>query len=170
MSDVIISRRGQQQRKSVLITEYITENQNWTMPEYAANNEVSVRIFGGGGGGYPCGGGGSGWMNNDVITLTPGEEVPITIGLGGNPNGWSADVGGVTSFGTYLSANGGGNQSKGGAGGYSANKMRYESTDISSVEEVADIKVVMEDHGEAVVLDTTYLEVEEYMEVEQEAQ
>lgn len=52
-------------------------------------------------------GGASGWMNNDIIQVTPGEIINIVVG----------NVGESTSFGTYLSANGG-SWDSGGAGGH----------------------------------------------------
>ena len=96
----------------------ILENQAWEVP-ISINNMFDVRIFGGGGGGsgagYSGGGGGGGWMNNDTIELTPYSQIPITIGAGGNQE----RAGGTTSFGLYLSANGGdaGTDYSGGNGG-----------------------------------------------------
>jgi len=116
----------------ILTTEFITHNDRFVVPE-AKNQSFDVRIFGGGGSGmytlngiWGAGGGGGGWMNNDIFTLTEGTVIPIIIGKGGKLdvdssyainhisntsindayfiNGYS---GGITSFGTYLSANGG---------------------------------------------------------------
>ena len=59
MSDAIISRRGwTNEGKPQLITETITYNTNWTVPNHKGN--ISVRIFGGGGGGWSGAGGGGG--------------------------------------------------------------------------------------------------------------
>ena len=107
MSEAIIARRkgGSSVNVSkVLKTETITGSTNWTVPS-AINNSFDVRIFGGGGGAdeHETGGGG-GWMNNATLTLTPGTNIYITIGAGGTSNGYT---GGTSSFGTYLSANGG---------------------------------------------------------------
>ena len=116
MSEAIISRRGwTDEGKPQLRTEIITSNVNWQVPKLRGNNTVSVLIFGGGG--YVQNGcGGSGWMNNGEFTnLTPGTNIRITIGKGGTQ---SNNVGGTTSFGTYLSALGG-NGINGGSGGYS---------------------------------------------------
>ena len=97
MADVIISRRGNGGGSSTLITEYIESNRVWTVPSNAKGNKFSIRIIGSGG--YTYGSGGSsGWMNNDVLTLTPGQSINVTIA---NQNGQT------TSFGTYLSAAGG---------------------------------------------------------------
>lgn len=123
------------------IREFIMENTNWVVPN-AIDNKFSIVLFGGGGGGWFCRsnkgaawccGGGSGWMNNDILTLTPGTTVSITIGQAGSdwmdPDGWnhSQYIGnganaGTSSFGTYLSAYGGdtatvNNGGNGGAGG-----------------------------------------------------
>ena len=116
MAEAIISRRGNSSSipKGNLITATYLENNTFSVP-YAINNEFSVFIYGaGGGGGTWCGGGG-GWMNNGVFTISAGSVVPITIGTGGDIN----NSGGSTSFGTYLSANGGsaGNSQWGGNGG-----------------------------------------------------
>lgn len=136
MAEAIITRRGfNSSGSSGFHTETILENTNWTMPSGVINNQISVRLFGGGGGNgggtsgsqsFPgitwnningaggCGGGG-GWMDNAILTITPGTEIPITIGAGGGQN----RSGGTTAFGTYMSANGGtcGNLLAGGNGG-----------------------------------------------------
>ena len=50
ISDVIISRRSSGSKSgSRLITEYITYNCNWVVPDGVRDNEFSVRIFGAGG-------------------------------------------------------------------------------------------------------------------------
>ena len=117
MSEVMISRRGGSSSSSgsgsTLRTEYIVFNQNWIVPGGVKNNEFSVRLIGSGHstGGYNTGGG-SGWMNNEVFTnLTPGQSIPITIGDA------VIGVGQPTSFGTYLSGNGGYYMNGGAAGG-----------------------------------------------------
>lgn len=82
---------------------------------------VSVRIFGGGGGGYAFtgGGGGGGHMAYGEFAVTPGQKIPVTIGLGGYNSTNTSGAGGVSSFGTLLSASGGaaGSSSAGGDGG-----------------------------------------------------
>lgn len=144
MSEAIITRRGYTaEGKPQLMTETITSNIVWTCPNIRST--VSVRIFGGGQGGsddYPDSYGGcGGWMNNAEIAINNGEQVSVTIGAGG-VNG---RAGGSTSFGTYLSANGGGsggcgaggggegalcdaNQFGGGAGDYSGSRETTQST------------------------------------------
>ena len=115
MAEAIISRRGSSSDME-LRTEIITGNVNWTAPKTLKNNIISVRIFGGGGYyganlGAWCGGGG--WMNNGEITIIPGQVIPVTIGRWSAANNSTVrDItGGTTSFGTYLSANGGGGRS-----------------------------------------------------------
>ena len=108
--------------KEISVTELIVENTEWEVPEGAVDNKFEVRIFGGGGGSI-CGsawgsgdrdkwtasGGGSGMMNNAIFTnLIPGQKISIKIGQGGISNYSNPSDGGTTTFGTYLSANGGG--------------------------------------------------------------
>lgn len=118
-------------KEKVFTTLVFTDNEMWTVPDGIINNEVNVRIFGGGGGGGLYSGGGSGWMNNDIIKVSPGEIINITIGKGGvgqnktaanstiSESYNSSKSGGATSFGGYLVANGGdgGNNHWGGNGG-----------------------------------------------------
>lgn len=125
MAESLIVRKGGSGSGSFigeLKTEIITSNLNWVVPK-VRNNQISVRIFGGGGagsndatyapsGGSVIGGGGSGggggWMNNAIFTnLTPGQVIPITIGIGGNIGYNTTYSGGTSAFGSYLSANGG---------------------------------------------------------------
>ena len=108
MSEVVISRRGGSSSGSGknMVTEYITFNRNWTVPK-AKDQKFDIRIFGAGDtlhGGGGCGGA----MNNDILTLTKGDKINITIGRSTISSGQSS------SFGSYLSANGGS-----GSGGYS---------------------------------------------------
>ena len=112
MSEAIIARGGRKGGGSGsdfhgLMTEVYTSSTMWLVPSNAVNNEFSVRIFGGGGG----------WMNNDTLTLEPGTLIFINIGSGGESvedssysgthHPFWATSGGITSFGTYLSASGG---------------------------------------------------------------
>ena len=138
MSEAIIAKGaryvGSSSLKPSIMTEIYTSSTMWLVPSDAVNNEFSVRIFGGGGGGSSKGGGGGGWMNNALLTLQPSELVYINIGIGGQEEAagayagmqypWYATSGGTTSFGTYLSANGGepgdtynNNGGNGGSGG-----------------------------------------------------
>jgi hypothetical protein len=94
-------------------TEIFTQSGTWTCP--SGVEKVMVRLFGGGGGGNQYGGGGGGYMAYSEFDVTSGNAYPITIGAGGAADG----VGGITSFGTLLSANGGGKATptKAGCGG-----------------------------------------------------
>ena len=115
MSEAIISRRGWGTGgKPELQTKIFYDNENWVVPNSLRGN-ISVRIFGAGGAGYSTGCGGGGWMNNAEISVNKGESIPITIGRGGS----GTRAGGTSSFGEYLSANGGssGNARTGGSGG-----------------------------------------------------
>ena len=137
MSEAIILRNQIIRQQTTLHTEVITSNTNWVVPDTLANNTVYVRLFGGGGGGSSNGGGGGGWMNNGDITINPGQRVRVTIGGGGSrAYGFSGDgrSGGSTSFGSYLSANGGtggsrfgsGGSGGSGGGGYNNGGMGYQ--------------------------------------------
>ena len=97
---------GSASSKYELKTEIYEADKLWVVPK-AKDQKFSIRIFGGGGCGDSTAGGGGGFMNNGDLTLSQGSTVQITIGLGGN-NGQTSNSGGTTSFGTYLSANGGG--------------------------------------------------------------
>lgn len=128
MAECIISSRrlnASMGRNTILKTESITTNRTWVVPSHVGN--ISVRLFGGGGGGlmvytrpnaYATAGGGGGWMNNrEFNNISNGRSIQITIGAGGNSQllnieasgtgTGSGATGGTTSFGTYLSANGG---------------------------------------------------------------
>ena len=119
MSEAIISRRGSNSSgggKGNLVSEIVVTNTIWTVPTLS-NYNVYVMIYGAGGGGFTensrnkwsGSGGGGGWMNNGVIELNKGELISISIGQGGNYISDSSgdSAGGTTSFGRYLSANGG---------------------------------------------------------------
>jgi len=120
MSEVMISRRGGGgsgwSSETKLVTEYITFNRNWIVPNGVKDNQFSVRIFGAG-----CTNGyGSGWMANEVYTnLQTGQAINIIIGkINPDYNNiiTSQSTGGTSSFGTYIYANGG-DGLHGGAGG-----------------------------------------------------
>ena len=105
-------------------TEIITASTLWKVPENLKDGTVSVRIFGGGAGGaktsagYGSSGGGGGFMNNAIIDVSNDSEIYISIGKGGLPE-YNGYTGGTTSFGTFLSALGGGVDvcARGGSGG-----------------------------------------------------
>ena len=143
MGEVMICRGGRGSGaggtyNKKLVTEYITNNTQWPVPTMI-NNTIKVILVGGGGGagynakGWLWGGGGSGWLAEDYIeNIEEGSIINITVGKAGsspdyeNNSYGNGGAGGVTSFGTYLSANsgkGGGthNGGSGGAGGYGMN-------------------------------------------------
>ena len=130
MSESVISRKGftwaevnnivnnavNANKRYEFKSELITASRSWPVPSGVRNNQFEVRIFGGGGGGgqqfrwdsgdidtYASSGGGGGWMNNAILTLTPGQSISILIGAGGIVGA----SGETTTFGSYLSANGG---------------------------------------------------------------
>ena len=122
MSEAIISRRGYTAAgKPKLYTQTFTGSTDWQVPSTIRGN-VSVLIFGGGGSGRQYGkggGGGGGWMNRGEFNIQGQTTIRITIGAGGSGLTSAGQSGGTSSFGTYLSANGGttGTQYKGGDGG-----------------------------------------------------
>ena len=155
MAEAIISRRGYgPEGKPTLYTQTFTGNAEWTVPT-TISGSVKVLLFGGGGAGT-CdsvqvrGGGGGGWMNNGDIILTPGEKIKIIVGRGGTQNeDYVGQAGGSSSFGSYLSANGGsGGYSSGGDGGAGGGcrgawgALQFmEDADISLVEEEVEVQV-----------------------------
>lgn len=110
--------------KDVSKTEIITTSGTWTN---TTGSELSAKVmcFGGGGGAYAestvSGGGGGGYMSTQTVTLAANASVNVTIGSSGTnskyTNGSAASNGGTTSFGTYVSANGGKTSDNYGAGG-----------------------------------------------------
>lgn len=111
------------------VTELITQNTLWKVPENLKNGTVSVRLFGGGGSGiYEYGrAGGGGFMNNAIINIANQSEIYITIGKGGAGIGQSIHnrygAGGTTSFGTFLYASGAGNV--GASGGFNSIGVQF---------------------------------------------
>ena len=121
MGEALIVSRGSSSGGSsgkTLISQIFIENTIWKAPKIPDQN-FSVRIFGGGGGSSNYGGGGGGYMNNAILKINAGEEIPITIGTGGTGRYSAGDNGEISSFGIYLSALGGegGNDRTGGNGG-----------------------------------------------------
>jgi hypothetical protein len=118
-----------------------TSSSPWTVPD--GIYKISVEIWGGGGGAgdaYPAivgttgstasqikaggGGGGGGGYAKASIVVNPGQQIPFTIGAGGvggnyNLNNGHGGNGGSTSFGYFLSANGG----TGGTRGYQSSSF-----------------------------------------------
>ncbi len=105
-----------------------TSTGSFVVPNGATN--VRVLAIGGGGGGANGhqGGGGSGYVQTATLAVTPGQTIPVTVGVGGlgatlqpNNNIIGLTPGLASSFGSLLTANGGGAVSgvnaRGGAGG-----------------------------------------------------
>ncbi len=105
-----------------------TSTGSFVVPNGATN--VRVLAIGGGGGGANGhqGGGGSGYVQTATLAVTPGQTIPVTVGVGGsgatlqpNNNIIGLTPGLASSFGSLLTANGGGVVSgvnaRGGAGG-----------------------------------------------------
>jgi hypothetical protein len=119
-----------------------TSSGTFTVPSNVRN--VTVFLVGGGGGGggggaypYPSGGGGggAGYTVTKAISVTPGQQIAVTIGGGGNGAagryknvGYSGSAGGITYFGSIAATGGsggegggtsysGGNGGSGGGGG-----------------------------------------------------
>lgn len=111
-----------------VISQVITTSTIWTVP--ANVHIINVFCVGGGGGGYPGNdivggtGGGGGYTSTTTATVTPGQQIAVTIGAGGDKGNHSMSwryPGGNTTFGNYAYANGGGVTypigSPGGSGG-----------------------------------------------------
>lgn len=120
MGEVMICRGGSGSGsggKKELVTEiFNTTDYNWVVPE-AVDNQFLVTCVGGGGGVADTHtGGGSGWSNSEYLYLESNQIIEISVGVGG---GTYSGAGGTTSFGTYISATGGGygNSSFAGCGG-----------------------------------------------------
>lgn len=100
-------------------TTYNSGSGNYTVP--AGVSEIIVQVWGAGGGGGGSSinnnggsGGGGGGYAMQVISVTPGQVIPYSVGAGGNAgaaNGGNGGDGGATTFLT-LTADGG----KGGGG------------------------------------------------------
>lgn len=90
----------------------------WTKPVgLSANALILIEVIGGGGGGGSIsggGGGGGGAYNSKIMRASDlTASVSVTVGAGGAVN----NAGGNSSFGSYVTAYGGGNGTSGGAGG-----------------------------------------------------
>lgn len=85
-------------------------------------SQVEVELWGGGAGSYASvagdplgngsgGGSGGGYARKRITGLTPGQTIPVVVGAGGaggTTTGSPATAGGTSSFGSYVSATGGG--------------------------------------------------------------
>jgi hypothetical protein len=88
---------------------------NFVVP--AGITQIEAEVWGAGSGSFassstsPSGGGaGGGYARKRIAGLTPGQIIPVTIGSGGTAGSTSTlpGPGGSTSFGSYVSATGGG--------------------------------------------------------------
>lgn len=80
-----------------------TTSGSFTVPPDVTS--INIEVIGGGGGGNinGYGGGGGGGYSFGTFAVTPGDVIPVTIGLGGA----SGSSGGTTSVGAFLQATGG---------------------------------------------------------------
>jgi hypothetical protein len=102
---------------SVNTTPIFTSNTTYTVP--AGFTKIDVFAVGGGGGGSgdcnKCGGSGRGGAGGAVvyttITVSPGQNIPVTIGAGGAGGAGHScigNAGGATTFGSVTAAGGAG--------------------------------------------------------------
>jgi hypothetical protein len=112
--------------------EVITGSITWNRPTGATLIRV-VCIGGGGGGatGGSGGGGGDGGAICDWIDVSSVSSVAVTIGAGGATGG-TGSSGGNTTFGSYLTANGGSGGSSGGGGADGTISGSQTSAEVSS--------------------------------------
>jgi hypothetical protein len=88
--------------------EVFNEDGTFTVPDGVTT--IMVEVWGGGGGGGTAdsndtaSGGGGGGYGKQVFTVTPGDRYTVTVGQGGA----DSTPGGTTSFGSLISALGGG--------------------------------------------------------------
>lgn len=108
-----------------------SQSQTWTVPPGVTKIDIFCVGGGGGGGGAASGrtnlaggsGGGGGYTATyKGLAVSPGQQFAVVVGSGGSggPLDGRGGVGGTTSFGTVVSANGGGSGScraMGGSGG-----------------------------------------------------
>lgn len=93
-------------------SEYHTTSGSFTVPDFIYR--LKVQLWGGGGGGgqgtagVAKGGGGAGGYAEAILTVTPGQVIPYTIG-GGGAGGGPATSGGTSTFSTMTAGGGTGN-------------------------------------------------------------
>ena len=97
-------------KDSVPITEFKTPGDHtYTVPGGVESIDILV-VSGGGGGGYAGGGGAGGLEYHEAIAVTPGQEIPLTVGsggLGGASGSPSGLVGGASSIMNFTVPGGG---------------------------------------------------------------
>lgn len=95
-------------------TQGFTASGSFTVP--AGVTQLEVEAWGGGAGSYastsgnPAGGAGAGGYARKRITgVTPGQVIAVTVGAGGaaGVTGTAPTAGGATSFGSFITCNGG---------------------------------------------------------------
>jgi hypothetical protein len=93
----------------------ISTSGNFTVP--VGVSQIEVEVWGAGSGSFAStatvasgGGSGGGYARKRIIGLTSLQVIPVTVGAGGSAgsNGIAPGPGGSSSFGTFLSATGGG--------------------------------------------------------------
>jgi hypothetical protein len=105
-------------------TQTFTANTSWTVPEGASLLTVLV-VGAGGGGGYNGGGGGGGGnaVLNTNYSVTPGQIISVTVGLGGTGGivapPTNATAGGSSAFGAVTATGGTQGNNNDGSGGSS---------------------------------------------------
>lgn len=104
--------------------QYITANTTFVVPDFIY--KLEIHAFGGGGGGFNTGGagetgsaGGGGAYGLSIVNVTPGQAIPIVIGMGGavGANGTPTTILGASAGGglgaTSVSASGDGGTATG---------------------------------------------------------
>lgn len=107
--------------------EVITADRTWQSPQGV--RRIRVRLVGGGGGGgggttsFGGGGGGAGGYAEAILSLQPGQSIPISVGVGGTPSPptVTGGTGGTSKFGDFVVA-------LGGLGGASSNPDSHGGT------------------------------------------
>ena len=131
------SLMGSREKKLFIKRFYPAGDYTWTVP--GGCTEVDVFLVGGGGaGGNGSGGGGgytktykkdtSGWRDGDVISVVPGQLIPIIVGKGGiGLYSGVAPNGGYSQFlNSSYRANGGNGAGNGGDGTVLIRYYAYE--------------------------------------------
>lgn len=103
-------------------TYTLTAESPWTVPTGVTSVQIEIWGAGASGGGWnvsACGGGAGGYSKLNALSVTPGNTVTFTIGVGGAPQGTSGfGQAGTASTSSGMTANGGaGGSTTGGAGG-----------------------------------------------------
>lgn len=107
--------------------EALTSTRTWQVP--TSVSKVRIRLVGGGGGGgggtsgYGGGGGGAGGYAESILSLQPGQNISVVVGVGGtsSPATVTGGAGGASSFGGQVVA-------QGGLGGASSNPDSHGGT------------------------------------------